>query len=37
VEGPQERQDLSPNDAFLAQFPVVAVSGEYKLLEVPQP
>ena len=37
VEGPQERSDVAPNDAFLAQFPVVAVSGEYRLLEVPHP
>lgn len=37
VEGPQERRDLSPNDTFLAKFPVVAISGEYRLLEVPQP
>ncbi len=37
VEGPQERRDVAPNDAFLARFPVVAVSGEYRLLEVPQP
>jgi hypothetical protein len=39
VEGPQERSDpnFPPNDAYLAKFPVVAVSGEYRLLEVPQP
>jgi hypothetical protein len=38
VDGPQERgQDPAPNDEFLARFPVVAVSGEYRLLEVPQP
>ena len=37
VEGPQERsQDPAPNDEFLARFPVVAVSGEYRLLEVPK-
>jgi len=37
VEGPQERRDVKPNDTFLAKFPVIAVSGEYRLLEVPQP
>jgi uncharacterized membrane protein len=29
--GPQERNDLSPNDAFLAQFPVAAEIGQYRL------
>jgi hypothetical protein len=37
VDGPQERREVAPNDAFLARFPVIAVSGEYRLLEVPQP
>jgi hypothetical protein len=39
VDGPQERGDTTypPNDAYLAKFPVVAVSGEYRLLEVPKP
>jgi hypothetical protein len=33
--GPQERSDVSPNDAFLSRFPVVAEVGEYRLLQVP--
>ncbi len=37
VLGPQERREVSPNEAFLARFPVVAEAGEYRLLEVPQP
>ncbi len=36
VLGPQERREVSPNEAFLARFPVVAEAGEYRLLEVPQ-
>ncbi len=38
VDGPQERADTTypPNEAYLSKFPVVAVSGEYRLLEVPQ-
>lgn len=39
VLGPQERADTTypPNQTYLAKFPVVAVSGEYQLLEVPKP
>jgi hypothetical protein len=37
VLGPQERNDVAPNETFLARFPVVAEIGEYRLLEVPQP
>jgi hypothetical protein len=37
VLGPQERREVEPNETFLAQFPVVAEIGEYRLLEVPQP
>jgi hypothetical protein len=29
--GPQERTDLSPNDAFLEQFPIAAEVGPYRL------
>ena len=38
VDGPQERADTTypPNESYLSKFPVVAVSGEYRLLEVPQ-
>jgi hypothetical protein len=38
VDGPQERADATypPNEAYLSKFPVVAVSGEYRLLEVPK-
>ena len=32
--GPQERSDVSPNDAFLSQFPVAVEVGEYRLYEV---
>jgi hypothetical protein len=37
VLGPQERREVEPNETYLAQFPVVAEIGEYRLLEVPQP
>jgi len=29
--GPQERQDVQPNDAFLSKYPVVAEVGQYRL------
>lgn len=37
VLGPQERQEVAPNDTYLVRFPVVAETGEYRLLEVTQP
>ncbi|MEO8462234.1 MAG: hypothetical protein ABI555_03405, partial [Chloroflexota bacterium] len=37
VLGPQERREVAPNGAFLAQFPVIASVGEYQLLEVAKP
>jgi hypothetical protein len=32
--GPQERAGVSPNEAFLARFPVVVEVGQYRLLRV---